>query len=542
MKIGDLHALVCSLRGVRLLESILFRFVIPVLLLQAFSFSIYAQDEHKIDSLTSALKIVDDQEKVKILFLLCSEYYDIDNNKAFEYIEQAFRLASKGSDSAQFVTTGRVKGQLLRRLSRIKESIELLGVLEPIAKRNEYNDDYKKILNALSIAFTYQAEYDKALRYNLKSLSVREKEGNKAEMSIAYNNLGVLYVDLGIYGKGLEYFNKSLKLKNEIGDRFDLARLLINIGIALREQHNYEQAEKYIQAGLKECGGKDCKKNLLIEGYSALGSIYHLRQELVEAKRFFLNSYKLAAESGDKRFQAQDLLGLIQIAIEQDDLKEAANLVVTGEKMADEFLQIKLQIYAEHAKLSEKLGYFPQAYRYQRKYQLLQDSVYNSTLTRNLMLAETEYEQHNNNIKIEAQNEIIELNSALLSRQQTILIMGLIAVLLLIIIVTILFGRNRQRKLANAKLEERVKERTKELEGSYHSLLKTSEERDYSLARVARGLKDPLLSLQGINTVARREVTDLRALDYFQRTDVIISQLLDIVNRFGIGNDKESKV
>ena len=74
-------------------------------------------------------------------------------------------------------------------------------------------DEYKKILNGLAVAYTFKAEYDKALEYNFQSLVVREAEGDKAEISITLNNIGLVYFKLHNYEGALKYYNQMFKLK-----------------------------------------------------------------------------------------------------------------------------------------------------------------------------------------------------------------------------------------------------------------------------------------------------------------------------------------
>lgn len=73
----------------------------------------------EVASLENILSRGDNPCEIEILVELSIQYYDIDNVRASEYVERAFRLASKSNDSLLYVKTARLKGQLLRRIGRV---------------------------------------------------------------------------------------------------------------------------------------------------------------------------------------------------------------------------------------------------------------------------------------------------------------------------------------------------------------------------------------------------------------------------------------
>lgn len=97
---------------------------------------------------------------------------------------------------------------------------------------------------------------------------------------------------------------------------------------------------------------------------------------------------------------------------------------------------------------------------------------------------------------------------------------------------------------AMAWLEAKVKERTEELSQAYERLQQTLEtnelqtqlieyknsELDSFFHRVSHDLKGPISSLLGLTIVAKLEIKDARALDYFERQHVQLERLSSIVN------------
>ena len=125
-----------------------------------------------IDSLKSILKEKSGHGRYEILYQLAYDLFDVDNREASVYARQAYDLAYDVGDSLKIVTSGRLAGQIYRRIEQLETSIDVLKEVLPIAKRNSYEDEEKKILNALALTHTLRAEYDEALKYNFQLLVI----------------------------------------------------------------------------------------------------------------------------------------------------------------------------------------------------------------------------------------------------------------------------------------------------------------------------------------------------------------------------------
>ena len=97
----------------------------------------------------------------------------------------------------------------------------------------------------MAVGYTYKAEYDKALDHHFQSLVLREKEGNKAEISITLNNIGLVYFKLHNYEGALKYYNQCLAMKQEVKDSVDLHVLYLNLGLCYLHLKKFEEAKEY---------------------------------------------------------------------------------------------------------------------------------------------------------------------------------------------------------------------------------------------------------------------------------------------------------
>jgi tetratricopeptide (TPR) repeat protein len=201
-----------------------------LIFLSHFSFS---QNKRVIDSLSTLINGKLGVERYGPLYELAFEFIDNNNGKALEVITEAQSLAVISKDTLKIVKCGRVKAQLLNRMRRLDLAILEGHKVLNIAKEKNYTNETKYLLNTLALAYTFQAQYDKALEYNFESLAARQKMGDKNEISAAMLNIGFVYYKLKDYKKALTYNFQSLQLKSEIPDASKVEVLLVNSPYAI---------------------------------------------------------------------------------------------------------------------------------------------------------------------------------------------------------------------------------------------------------------------------------------------------------------------
>lgn len=511
-----------------------------------------AQDTRVVDSLLSIIRNATNQKQVlDAKMILMREYTEVDNNRALELANESYDLAVQLGDTAQIVTTGRLKGQLLRRLDNLTEAIQVLSKVEHIAKRNHLDDDYKKILNALAVAYLFKADYDKALQYNFRSLVLREAEGNKAEMSITLNNIGLIYSSLRNYETAIKYYNRCIELKNQVGDTYDLDGSYLNRGLCNIHLKKFREASEDLERGLGICGN-NCDEQSRILGEYGLGESSLGLGNLSDAKKHFRKSLAIAESSGSKRHQAENFIYLGTIAIEEQQYDSARLYLAKAESTAASggYNQLLIDCYKQFSKLYNKTSDLKNTSLYQAKYIQLSDSIFREDLVKNIAKVQTEYEQRENIATI-ASNEIVikqqrDLNIAI----------AVIALLAGLLVLVLQFG-NRNIKRVNAKLSEakeviqeknfelanknkeldyQVEKKTADLAKANSSLKQVNDELDNFIYKTSHDIRGPLASLKGMCNVALMDVQDPVALDYLRKLDATAERLNTILTRLVIIN------
>ena len=516
----------------------------------------YAQDQHKIDSLKTLLN-KPGNINAETLIELSIQHVDHDLAQALSFANEAYAEAKQDGDSARIVKAGRIKGQILRRIGDLNQSINAFKEVLPISKRNHFTRDYKLILNSLALAYTFKADYENALKYHFESLVLREAEGDKKEISITLNNLGLVYFKMSDWNRAIEYYNRSLELKKEANDSYDLDRLYINLGLSYNNLGEFKKAQEYINTGLAVCNG-NCSEQANIEGQFGLGLSFFELKDFIKAENCFVTSLTIAKKIGDKRFQVEDLIYLSKIAVRKNDLSGAKNKLREAEELAKNLglYELLIEIYRQYYDVFHRVKDYENESLYREKYISLKDSIYSSELMANLTRVQSNFEERKNLKTIADKNAVLKLKEEIIRRQQSQYFFIITIMVLILGLASLLFWANqKQRKnnhdLATAKvrieeqnkvLEIKVNERTEDLNMTIEALNKVNQELDNFIYKTSHDIRGPLATLRGMCNIALKDVKDQQALEYLSKLDFTAEKLNTILTRLLIVNQINQSV
>ena len=275
--------------------------------------------------------------------------------------------------------------------------------------------------------------HSEALEYNTKAISIAEMLRDDYWKGILYNNRGVILQAIGDYPGALKSFFTSLELYDDIPGIFPNVELL-NVGKVYELQGDLEQALKYFEQSLEivlendidkfriaECylaiGGiylkyKDFKKarvyffdalKILIEGgyhyridfcYSQIGESYLLEKAYNQALIYFNNALEISLEKEEIITAGNTLLKMSEVYLQQEELQKSLDYANRALEIADtaDYLEMQSKAYDLLIVLYEKLNDIPRAFEYQKKNNIVKDSLFNDQKLRALADMETKYE------------------------------------------------------------------------------------------------------------------------------------------------------
>src|ERR1044071_5247190 len=309
--------------------------LLPALLVATTALSQDVQTEsilRKVDSLKNNIPTAKGQDLYTTYYTIANELFDVDNPQAVQYAEQSFEIAKELGDSASIVKSGRQYGQLLRRVDRLDEAIEIFVEVLGISERNNVVAETKRVLNALALAYIYKALYDKALELNFKSLEIREREGDKNEISAALNNIGLVYYKMGNFEQALDFFKQAVQKKLESKTNLD-PMIYVNAGLAFVNIGDHAESREDLRKAY-EIGGKNCSDNIIAQGEFCLGMSYSNNHEVEQAREHFQNSYVVSKKLGQTPLITDNLLHIGTVYIEAHQYDSAAKYLFEAEKLA----------------------------------------------------------------------------------------------------------------------------------------------------------------------------------------------------------------
>ena len=223
-------------------------------------FNAVSQNNDLVDSLTQALPLSkSDSNKVKLLNDLAWELKISDPEKARIYLDSSARLSEK---------LDYVKGQ--------GQAYNNRGVVE-----------------------TIDGNFDLAIEYYEKALTIRNKLGDEKGVASLYNNVGNLKEELGDHVAALENYRKSLRIREALKDTLRTARVMYNIGLVHESMGNYPEALDYafdhlqISEQLQDTYEIANAENLL-------GNIKSELERYEEAEKHYLKALQLRKELDDQ--------------------------------------------------------------------------------------------------------------------------------------------------------------------------------------------------------------------------------------------------
>ncbi|MCA6073787.1 tetratricopeptide repeat-containing sensor histidine kinase [Fulvivirga sedimenti] len=501
------------------------------------------------------------------------------NDSAIFHARQSKALAEKINDSLLIVRSAYALGFLFKERGNYQVAqnyyLESLKIAEGHKNDFSYSERVKSIYNGLGLAYYNDGIYQEALRAYFKSIDIRKAEINEglsrkdANLGLSYTNLGLVYYKLGDLERAIDYQHQALKEYIDVNAN-DLAENYVNLGLAYSQMVNYakryegDYSEKMIidsaiyyfqKANLRCEYFEECSPNTQFEMFNGLGLVYE-KIDLIDSSLYYLNKAGEAFPSAPNRVIV--LHNKSQVELNKKNYSESIYFADQAQLIIDsaELKSLKPTNYYLFAEIYEKQKNYKKAYKYYRSYDSLDQLLFNEKVLSGTKSLEIEYAESSNLQQIREQKSKIK-------EQEKSLLLSAIIIGLISFIGIILYRNNLQRKKANNQLfqankiieeqnqqlknmnnvlEERVRERTKELKTANVALKQSNMELDNFIYKTSHDIRGPLATLQGICNVALMDVQDAKSIDYLQKLGKTASRLNEILSKLLVINQINNSV
>jgi two-component system, sensor histidine kinase and response regulator len=217
------------------------------LLLFIFSAHLLFAQQGKVDSLKRLLPTSKDTVHIKLLIDIAWQYRNSNSDSAFNYAQQALKLAEKAQKPYLIALSMQYIGVVAQTRGRYAESLELYFKVLEIAEKYGYKERTAYVYQSIGRINDYQKDYDAAINYTERSLNIFQELNNELGMSYCYLTLGEIYTKQKNYQKGFDYYNRSLGIRQKIKNKEGIAVVYSLIGQNMILQKKYLEASNFLK-------------------------------------------------------------------------------------------------------------------------------------------------------------------------------------------------------------------------------------------------------------------------------------------------------
>ncbi len=190
-----------------------------------------------------------------------------------------------------------------------------------VAKELDYKQEIALAYNRLGHIEQLQKKYNKALENYIWQLYYAEKSNELAQVADANDNIGKVFYLAGDMTNAYTFYSKAASVWYDIHAQARLAESLRSQGLALMNQKDYERALYNFRDALKY-GETLENKDMIVDAYNDIGTLYHLQNKLDSAKVYYQKSFVIRKDKNDINL-AYVYFNLGLIAVKEEKWEEA---------------------------------------------------------------------------------------------------------------------------------------------------------------------------------------------------------------------------
>jgi tetratricopeptide (TPR) repeat protein len=405
------------------------------------------------------------------------------------------------------------------RLTDPAQSVSSAKKALELAQKINFNYGEAESYRVIGIGYYYLNQRDSALNNYLKSLSFFSKSNNQLGEAKVSNNIGNLWLDID-YDKALFFFKKTLTIAQKFDKKELIAGSYLNIGNAYYRKKNYSIALKNYEISSKIFNELNNPIGIT-QSLQNLGVIYYSINNFEKAIEILTKANLKAKEYELNTSVASINLTLTSSYIATGKYELAEKYLEEGNafaKLVNDTRKIYDYTYTRYELEYKKKNYSQAIIHLKEVHD--QDSVfYKENIASNINLIQQTLKQQ----QIQSENErTIEKQK----NAKKLTIAAGVALLLAFALIFLLIKSNKKSKLSNAelqrlneevkqqkdnvdkinhKLEEIITERTKDL------IIKNQKLAEYS-SHLSHQIRAPVATLKGLMLLIQEDAVEFKEI------------------------------
>jgi len=314
------------------------------------------------------------------------------NDSVRKYVEVASKAFENSGNLQGKANTNVLLSQVFDAEDNRAESIKVL--FESLKYFEEVNDSLEvgKVLNRIANSQNYLGYHTDALQHYQRAFDIFTKIGYERGRAIVLSNQAIIYGEEGDEKKSVKNYRRAISIYESIGNQDNLASTYTNIGYSYSQLKQWDSAYYYLNKAV-ELSETQKNMGILAFAYSHLNSYFNGK-----------------GEPGQGLYYGHKGLEIAEI------IKNS---------------QLRININNSLSYSYEGIGDYKKALLYHRKYQVLEDSVYNIENSQVIHDMQARYESEKKEKELALKQADIEKQQAMLEEEGTIrmfLVGGLVLV------------------------------------------------------------------------------------------------------------------
>ncbi len=478
--------------------------------------------------------LASEKRKLDLIIKKASYLASVKSDSCLIYAHEALLLAKANNSLIDEATAIEVIANFQYDIEQYPDALKNIRRLLEIYKQT--GDSLKKAYahNLYGLTAFNIGIYDEAIRSYHAALRLAMEIPDNKLMALSYQNIGVLYSEMNRPSEAMDYYRKALDLYRVEKNREGEASIMQNIGIILSDDKKYREALGYYLSALKEY--EEIKDSLsMAMMYLNLGSSYEEQSDFTKSLSYYKKALAISIKENYKYGIAYSYFSLGSVFRKTGSYEKALEHLQKSLHYSRMISLVENQADC-HKELSDvyfSLGDYKSAFEELKDYQALYDSMYSEHVQESIADVE---------MRVKTEMKDREINNLIKERQEavrdmirrTITLASIVILTLIVIGVSIYYSRilkkandqltdeidervKAEQELISIKenLEERVADRTSELEKAKLKAEESDRLKSAFIANMSHEIRTPLNAITGFSgLLLRDDITPEKRKEY----------------------------
>ncbi|MFD2201445.1 tetratricopeptide repeat-containing sensor histidine kinase [Shivajiella indica] len=444
---------------------------------------IYAQDYYELDSLKAIVPSLEKSEKLNALNRITFLLRELDITQAFEYGNEAEKLALALNDS---LALGRAKSNL-------------------------------------GWIYYRAGVWEKAFRNSRDAYLIGLKKNDRKELAMSLNNLGSIYYQQRNFDDAIKKFKEAYTIGIELEDTYLIVRSVNNIALNYSRSNQLDSALLYAHKalGYNEIAGTNFFKSFT---YRVIGDVQMEKNQIDEAISTYEYALSVSSHQRSNNFETSINHRLGKAYWLKGESKKAIAVLEEAKEVAiaNNFQDDLAQTLKVLALVYESMNNIALAYQNQKAYNNLVEIIGERVDKDRLALISGMFEVEKTDAEVKMLKAENELQQVQVNNFKMLSIMVTFGALVLGFLLVWLFSLHKKSISTNAHLfvqQEKVNQQKIALEKQSRELNLSNKLKDRIFSILGHDLKSPVAQLQGVLGLLQNK--DLSKEEFYEISHVL---------------------